>query len=324
MTLGALVATVGTFLFGIAPGYLTAGIGRLLIGASVAVAWVCMLKLAGHWFSPNRYAAISGVALFCGLIGGVFAGVPLRLLIASFGWRIAMLLSAAAPLAAAVGIWKMVRDDPSERGYSSFFPEAEGRRDGEPAAAIRSGIREVFRNRNIWLLLFVPGGIVGSVLSFSGLWGVPYLTARFGMSDARAAALTSLFLVSWGLGGPFFGWISDRIGRRKPLFLAGAFAACVGWAAIVYLKTDSQKAVMLLLLFTGFMSGCMILGFASAKESLPIRLAGTVSGVVNAGVMMGPVVLQPVIGWILIFSGREPSKTAFALTGSHPIKGLFP
>ena len=29
-------------------------------------------------------------------------------------------------------------------------------------------------------------------------------------------------LVSWALGGPVFGGLSDRIGRRKPLYLAGA------------------------------------------------------------------------------------------------------
>jgi hypothetical protein len=43
----------------------------------------------------------------------------------------------------------------------------------------------------------------------------------------------------------------------------------------------------------------MIIGFAFAKESVPAYLAGTVSGVVNMGVMMGPMILQPAVGWIL-------------------------
>ena len=54
-----------------------------------------------------------------------------------------------------------------------------------------------------------------------------------------------------------------------------------------------------LLLFIGFSSGCMIVGFAFAKESVPARLAGTVSGVVNMGVMTGPMLLQPGVGVIL-------------------------
>jgi len=49
----------------------------------------------------------------------------------------------------------------------------------------------------------------------------------------------------------------------------------------------------------GFFSGGMILGFTQAKESVPMALAGTVSGVVNMGVMCGPMLLQPMIGWLL-------------------------
>ncbi len=55
----------------------------------------------------------------------------------------------------------------------------------------------------------------------------------------------------------------------------------------------------LLLVLVGFFSGNMIIGFAFAKEPAPARLAGTASGVVNMGVMMGPMLLQPAVGWVL-------------------------
>jgi MFS family permease len=43
----------------------------------------------------------------------------------------------------------------------------------------------------------------------------------------------------------------------------------------------------------------MIISFAFAKESVPAHLAGTVSGVINMGVMAGPMILQPAVGWVL-------------------------
>ncbi len=49
----------------------------------------------------------------------------------------------------------------------------------------------------------------------------------------------------------------------------------------------------------GYASGAMIIGFAFAKESVPPPLAGTVSGVCNMGVMLGPMILQPLMGWML-------------------------
>ena len=45
--------------------------------------------------------------------------------------------------------------------------------------------------------------------------------------------------------------------------------------------------------------GCMIISFAFVTESVPLSLSGTVSGLTNMGVMMGPMLLQPVVGKIL-------------------------
>jgi MFS family permease len=49
----------------------------------------------------------------------------------------------------------------------------------------------------------------------------------------------------------------------------------------------------------GIAGGDFILVFAFAKESVPARLSGTVSGIVNMGVMVGGMVMQPLIGWTL-------------------------
>jgi len=40
---------------------------------------------------------------------------------------------------------------------------------------------------------------------------------------------------------------------------------------------------------------------AFVKESVPLALAGTVTGVCNMGMEMGPMILQPTIGWVLDF-----------------------
>jgi hypothetical protein len=55
----------------------------------------------------------------------------------------------------------------------------------------------------------------------------------------------------------------------------------------------------IILVITGFASGCMIISFAFAKESVPAYLAGTVNGVINMGVISGPTLLQPAVGWML-------------------------
>ena len=50
LTTGALVAGIGTLMFALAPKIIWAYIGRFLIGGSVAVAFVGLLKLSSSWF----------------------------------------------------------------------------------------------------------------------------------------------------------------------------------------------------------------------------------------------------------------------------------
>jgi MFS family permease len=88
------------------------------------------------------------------------------------------------------------------------------------------------------------------------------------------------------------------MGRRKPLYLIAAGAGLLGWAAIIFLPLPLW-ALVALLVPTGFASGNIIIGFAWAKESVPLRLVGTASGVCNMGPLMGGMFLQPAVGWML-------------------------
>jgi MFS family permease len=296
LSFGALVAGVGSLVFALAPSFIWAGIGRLLIGGSVAVAFVSMLKLAAHWFAPRQFALASGMALFCGIIGAVFAGVPLRLLVSTMGWRPVMLVSAIVTLAVAAIIWLLVRDDPVEKGYTSHSHSVSV---ATAKPNFIADIKEITKHRNLWLLFVIPGGIVGSVLTFSGLWGVPFLTTHYDLSQASAAALCSTLLVAWALGGPVLGALSDRIGRRKPIYVSGCFIVVLVWTVIIFVPSLPLAVLTVLFLLGGFASGCMIIGFAFVKESVPPSLAGTASGICNMGVMCGPMILQPVVGLIL-------------------------
>ncbi len=295
LTAGTAIAALGTVLFALAPSAAWASTGRLLIGASVAVGFVSMLKIAGHWFAPRHYALVSGMALFTGVVGGVIAGVPLRMLVEAFDWRPVMLVSAVVTALLAVAIWWRVRDDPTEAGYASHFTGG-ARHAGAP---ILKSLAEVLSYRNSWLLSLGPIGFSGAVLTFAGLWGVPYFTQVYAMGAKDAALLTSVMLVSWALGGPLLGAASERIGRRKPLYVAACALALAGWSAFACLPPLPLAGVVALLIFLGVVSGCMIIGFAFAKESVPARYTGTASGVVNTGTMIGAMILQPAVGWML-------------------------
>jgi MFS family permease len=295
---GALVAGLGILLFALSPAFLWAAVGRFLVGGAVAVAFVALLKVAGRWFQPRYFGLISGLTLLSGLCGAIFAGPPLRLLMDHFSWRGIMLASALVTFGLAAAIWLLVRDHPHEKGYRDLMDAGE-QTGPRPGLSIKAGLIEVFRYRNTWLLFIIPGGTVGCLLTFAGLWGVPFLTTHYGLATHQAATFTSLLLLAWGLGGPVLGWLSDRLGARKALYLGGTAVALAGWTIIVFMNHLPHYLLLLVMGVTGFSSGSMIISFAFGRESVPPALAGTVSGVINTGVMLGPMILQPAVGWVL-------------------------
>jgi MFS family permease len=119
------------------------------------------------------------------------------------------------------------------------------------------------------------------------------------MSPAIAATVCSSIMLAWAFSGPLFGVISERVGLRRLPYLAGTSLAAMCWVVAILVPGLPQWLLIAVLLGAGFFSGGMILGFTQAKESVPMSLAGTVSGVVNMGVMCGPMLLQPLIGRLL-------------------------
>jgi MFS family permease len=293
----SLVAACGTFLFASASSIVPANLGRLLVGGASGVAFVSLLRLSVCWFPARVYATQSGLALLVGVSGAVSAGVPLHLLVEQFGWRPVMFTAAALHLLLGAIIWTVIRDNPAQRGYRSHAP-ADPETTLSPKA-IFEGLATVLRYKNTWLLAIVSCGLTGPVIAFAGLWGVPFFTTHYGMTTATSSALTSTLLICYALGGILFSFWSDRIGRRKPVLIFGTSLALAAWIPVLFVPMLPIGLLIAFVVATGLASGSVIVCFAFVKETVPPRLAGTVSGVCNMGSMIGPILLQPALGWML-------------------------
>jgi MFS family permease len=295
----SISTAAGTLLFAATSNFAVACAGRAIVGGSTAAAWLVILKLATHWFPSRRFAMLSGLGLLIGNLGALTAQVPLRLLVEHFNWRTVVTASAAVILLVAVLAWVFVRNDPAERGYRSYAPAQLQQRRKTSLGELGAGFRRIFGFRNTWLIFFAQGGLAGPIMTFTGLWGPPFLKARFAIPSTTAAAVCSVMIVCWAGASPIFGALSDRIGRRKPLYVAGSLTAAAGWATMFYATSLPLPVFIGVAALTSVASGAVILGFAYGKESVPVQYLGTVSGAINIGNMIGPTLLQPGIGRIL-------------------------
>ncbi|MGE5511611.1 MAG: MFS transporter [Bacteroidota bacterium] len=315
----AAVCALGCVLFACSSVFWGAAAGRFLIGASAAFSLVGAMAVAGQWFPANRFALLSGLAMMLGMAGGVFGQAPLRAAVEAFDWRGAVLLTAAGGVVLALAAWGTVRD--RQRGSGGF-------------AHVLAGLGQVMRNPQTWLIAIAGLGTTGPLLGFAGLWGVPYLVATHGLDHKAAASITSTLFIGWGVGAPLFGWLSDRIGLRRPPFVAGVLVCAAAMAALIYVPELPVPAIALLCFLCGFGGSSQIVGFAAVREHNAAALSGTAIGLVNGMVTGAGALYQPLLGWLLdlAWGGQMASgariydaaayRSAFAVLVAGAVVGL--
>ncbi len=94
-----------------------------------------------------------------------------------------------------------------------------------------------------------------------------------GSTEAREATvfwtgiLTSMLLVGWAIGGVLFGWVADRIGRKRALFLTITVYAC--GTALCAAATDMWQLATFRALASLGIGGEWAVGAALLAESVP-------------------------------------------------------
>jgi MFS family permease len=261
-----------------------ASAGRFLIGASAAFSLVGSMAVAGQWFQANRFALLSGLSMAMGMAGGVFGQAPVRLAVEAADWRTVTAVLASGGLALAVAAWATVRD--------------RWRGTGGLGRAL-SGLGLVLGHRQTWLVALVGLGTSAPLLAFASLWGVPFLETAYGLQRREAAVLTSIMFIGWGVGAPLVGWLSDRLGRRKPPLIAGLLLETAALSLLVYVPGLPVPALAVLCFLVGLFGSAQIVCFALARENHPEALSGTAIGFVNAMVTGAGALFQPLVGLLL-------------------------
>lgn len=310
LTWTAILTAAGCFLFATADSLNEAYAGRLLIGIGSGFGWVASLALVARWFPPRRFAMLSGLTSIGGMAGSALAGAPLAALVDWIGWRAPMLITAAAGIGLALVCWVLVRDRPA--------PVA-----AKPATrpSLFHSLHLASANPQTWIITLYTGSVVAPFLGVTSLWGVPYLIQVHGLDRAHAALIASLQIAGFAVGSPLLGWVSDKIGRRKPAMWFAVAVQVVGFAAAFYIPGVSPLLFGAMLFLAGIGGSGIIVGFATGREANNPQALGAAMGIINTCVIGSGALMQPAIGVILdhhwdgvaVAGARVYSESAYQL-----------
>lgn len=285
------LAAAGSVLFGLAQQIELAYLGRILIGIGSSVGFLGSLALARRWFPERRFAFLAGLSMFTAMTSGMVAQAPLAYFVEQFGWRSSLMLLAGLGFGLAALVFVLVRNAPPD--------QPQGRSSGFDRAEFLSSLHQAAASREVWKIAFVALTLSGPMLTLAGLWGTPYLIAAYDLSRPDAAFLMSLLLLGWAFGAPAAGWLSDRLGRRKPILITGCIVVCVMLAAVIFISALPLAVTVTMMVIIGFSGGAMATCFALVRDVMPGPLAGAATGIVNSLTVASGAVLQPVVGLLL-------------------------
>jgi MFS family permease len=267
LPIGAAAVGIGAFLF--ATGDSTAAsIGRCLQGAGAVFAPIGAIYIATTYFPASQAATLIGATQMFGMAGGS-AGqfVVGPIMNAGHSWRHFWVSMGTAGLAIAIVL-------------SLLLPKASATpREGWSKPALQATY-SVFRNRQSILCGLIAGLLFVPTTIFDMIWGIEYLREAHGFDYGTAVLRSAAVPFGWIIGCPLLGYVSDRLGKRKPVIIGGALLllACFAW---ILFGRPGVFPPYLIGLMAGVASGAAMVPYTVIKESNPTEFRGTATGVIN-------------------------------------------
>lgn len=290
LTTMSVITAIGCCIFGFANGLLIGSIGRMLIGFSAAFAFVCSLRLATSWFPPTMLGLLAGLTQSLGMLGAAAGEAPVSLLVSTVGWRNSMLIIAVLFIALAGLLYRFVQDTPYKQCNEEHLINRH---------SILHSLKIILSSKQSWLNALYAGFLFGPTAVIGEAIGPAYLQFGRGLGVHASAFATGLIFIGWGIGGPLSGWLSDRIGRRKPFMILSALFGLIFTSLMVFSPTLNQNFAYLLFFLFGLTNTGVAIAYAVSTELHDRNVVGISIAFTNMISILIGASLQPIVGYMV-------------------------
>lgn len=282
--------SLGLIAFVISPNYICAAISQIALGITSSFALVLIMKVTNDYFSREKVAIVSGLAMSAGGLGPVICNPLMAHLTLSFQWQnVVICCGFLGILCAAIVLFMIKEQDLIQPNTKSDL------------RSVIQDIKTVISdNRYIKISIFSMT-VWGACSSFCDAWGVPFLTYVHGISREEAAYAISFAYTGMIVGSPLSAFLTETFHNYKKVMLGEAFCFVV-LLGIVSFAHLSSILLCVILFAMGTFAMSQFLAFPLVLSLCDKKLSATVTGIVNTISMLGCTILVSVIGYVLDWS----------------------
>lgn len=291
ITIGAtLLCIIGTTGFALAQNTLSLEISRFIVGIGGAFCFLCGLRIASRWFTPDKIGTVTGVLVTMAMLGGMLAQTPLTWLIEQTSWRHALLIDAGIGIIILLVMYVILEDSPESRTLKPHQCAQQ---------PIITHIIQAIGKKQNWLGAAYSSCLNLPIFILGALWGNSYLQTIHGLSAERAATVCSMIFFGTVIGSPVAGFVSDRLQCRKLPMIAGAILSLGAIALLMNITQSNLPILMLAFFLLGLSTSTQIISYALVNESNSEDVTGTAVSMISMLILLGGAIFQPYFGQIV-------------------------
>ncbi len=294
----------------------TLTIGRLFMGFGSAFGFVGVLYVATVWYPPQRIAFLSGLTTALGMLGAMMGTTMLSRLVDNVGWKHSWEIAGVTGLFVAAILLIAIPKPPAwEQRRREMYKKEEKKNN------FLIGLFIVLKNPQTWIIGLIGGALFLPLSLFADLWGIQYIMNVSNVSKIEAANAIAMLYLGWLIGSPIAGWFSDFCGRRKAPLFWSALASGTLFSIMLFFPSIPFFYLCALLFISGILCSSEVVTFVAGFEANQKYLKGTAMAVVNMIITIVGGLCQPVVGYILVFLGKnrliEKSTSLLAVSNDY-------
>ena len=289
MSLAIFLCAAATLIFGLTQVVYVAGLCRLLMGMSASFGFIGALLLASRWLSREHYPFWAGFVQLLGALGAIVGLTPVALLTHHYGWELTIYGTSAIGFMFVLLTLLIIRNQPQDLALSLQPHHTH----------IKEDLKILFKNPQTWWIGVVAFGSWAPISTFASLWGVPFMMATYHQAATQAGSEISLIWIGVAIGSPLIGWLSNKIRSRKMPLMVSAIIATIASIGVLYMHGLPLMWMNVLLFLFGIGASSQMTTFALVHDINSPRVMGTANGLNNMFVMLGGLLIQPLVGFIL-------------------------
>ena len=236
------------------------GLGRAFMGLASAFSFVGVMYLCTQWFPREKLAMLSGLTSGLGVLGAILAQSWLPKLKAEYGYNNIWIISVIVGLIVVAFIFKYIPKDKTA-------PKAE--RQTSVWTQCKEHIVYIGKQWRTWNIGLITGALYMPFAVFADFLSFPYFTKICSFSSTQAAILVAILNLSWAIGSPIVGWISDIAQSRKIPLVVSGFLTALSFALLLLCHGTSFGVTAFLMALIGGCAGGQAIGFIACAELNP-------------------------------------------------------